>query len=708
MTTTTVVYVRRRDAKSIKSHLEYHSFLDRRFRMSSVVVVDDDDASIDNDAVEITRLEHHDNDNNSFNNDDYDDECINHRSSESSFSIQSSPSSRGNNNGDNGDITMKDCIAVPVTERCMESLLRRFYNHDDAKSKWLVHDREVVDGKSRSSVNSDWLAHHVRKIIGFGRYTCPFSTSMLGNNNKQRSAIHHTSDSNNGCKRALSSNNVPLTNVQHVLIEALTSWLQHLQCCNDDDTINTNHHIHHRRNIDIDTTRMESLVRKLSNRTCPRKLEIIGDDRTVVIPHRSFLVDDNEGIIKNEFRTKEVKTKQKNECSGEFCEFLVNVIRDQNINNYRDNDCDADATTARIIFYDMQSLLWKRVATNYQCSRVVRRGDIDPESGIRESGHRILWPIPKIDDEGLMRDCSCSNLGYVPTSTGIDSPGWITVTEHGIRQSYDLTRVMFSRGNVTEKRRFGLLCVREGENILDMYAGIGYYTLPALILGKARHVTACEWNEHACYALRYNLISNGVGEERATILEGDCRVTLKRLLLRDEASFDRISLGLLPSSEGGWTVAVSCLNQSIGGWLHVHGNVSTMERQQWTIWLCQSLTKVASIQRRPTRRNVCRIDGENDGCDATHTNEDNDNDYDDEWIAIVRHVEKVKSFAPMIDHIVADVFVGPRHSPKAPAKESGVFDSFGTFSYITHQSNIYPPSCALNEEGIFNQNWLRE
>ncbi len=676
----------------------------------SSVVVDDDDASIDNGAVEITRLDHN-NDNNAYSNDDYYDECINHRSSRNSCSIQSSPSPRGNNNGDTGDITINDCIAVPVTDSCMESLLQRFYYRDDAKSRWLVHDLEAVDGSSHASVDSDWLAHHVRKIIGFGRYMCPFSTSMLGNNNKQRSAIQYISDSKNGYRRTSSSNNVSLTNVQHVLIEALTSWLQHLQCCYDDDNIITNHHIHNRRNIDINTVRIESLVRKLSNRTCPRKLEIIGDDRTVVIPHRSFFVDDNEGIIINEFhshRTKEGKTKQMNECSGEFREFLVNVIFDQKIYNYRDDDGDDDATMDDIIFYDMQSLLWERIATNYQCSRVVRRGDIDPESGIRESGHRILWPIPNIDGEGLMRDRRCSNLGYVPTSTGLDSPGWITVTEHGIRQSYDLTRVMFSRGNVTEKRRFGLSCVREGDNILDMYAGIGYYTLPALILGKAHHVTACEWNEHACYALRYNLISNGVGEDRATVLEGDCRVSLKRLLLRDEASFDRISLGLLPSSEGGWTVAVSCLNQSIGGWLHVHGNVSTIERRQWTIWLCQSLTKVASVQRRPIRRNVCRVDGENDRCDATYTNEDDNNDYDNEWIAIVRHVEKVKSFAPMVDHVVADVFVGPRYSPKALAKESGVFDSLGTFSSITHQSHVSPPSCALNEDGILNQNWLRE
>ena len=114
-----------------------------------------------------------------------------------------------------------------------------------------------------------------------------------------------------------------------------------------------------------------------------------------------------------------------------------------------------------------------------------------------------------------------SNYPLFCSSKGPGSPGWITITEQGISQSFDMTRVMFSRGNITEKIRFGKL-VQENEIVLDMYAGIGYYTLPALIHGKARHVYACEWNEHAANALKYNLAANGV-EDRATVLVGDCR-----------------------------------------------------------------------------------------------------------------------------------------------------------------------------------------
>ena len=168
-----------------------------------------------------------------------------------------------------------------------------------------------------------------------------------------------------------------------------------------------------------------------------------------------------------------------------------------------------------------------------------------------------------------------------------------------------------------------------------------------------------------------------------TVLEGDCRISLKRFLDRhksrnvrangDEAMdcnlFDRISLGLLPSSEGGWAIAVSCLRENTGGWLHVHGNVATVERDNWAHWLCYTLTRFATAQ-----------DGR------------------DDWIAVCAHVERVKSFAPKIDHVVADVFVGPRNSPKGPKtwseRTTGVFNSSGKFVRPSPQ-DISPPSCAL-------------
>jgi len=168
----------------------------------------------------------------------------------------------------------------------------------------------------------------------------------------------------------------------------------------------------------------------------------------------------------------------------------------------------------------------------YGSKRIVQKGGIDPNSPIRESQHIILWPSnPSWKIHG------------VPDETGPGSPGWITITEQGIHQSYDLTRVMFSRGNISEKIRTGKSLVKPNDVVLDMYAGIGYYTLPSLKFGHAKHVYACEWNQEAVRALKYNLKHNGV-EGRCTVLEGDCRVLVAKEEngLRDR--MDRVFLGM--------------------------------------------------------------------------------------------------------------------------------------------------------------------
>lgn len=80
---------------------------------------------------------------------------------------------------------------------------------------------------------------------------------------------------------------------------------------------------------------------------------------------------------------------------------------------------------------------------------------------------------------------------------------------------------MFSAGNITEKLRVAS-CKCEGETVVDMYAGIGYFTLAYLVHAGASHVHACEWNPDAVEALTRSLELNSVSE-RVTIHPGDNR-----------------------------------------------------------------------------------------------------------------------------------------------------------------------------------------
>ncbi|NXR76798.1 TYW2 protein, partial [Pycnonotus jocosus] len=133
--------------------------------------------------------------------------------------------------------------------------------------------------------------------------------------------------------------------------------------------------------------------------------------------------------------------------------------------------------------------------------------------------------------------------------------------------TFDVTRCMFSMGNITEKLRVASLPC-SGEVVVDLYAGIGYFTLPFLVHAGAAFVHACEWNSHAVEALHRTLVLNGV-RDRCHIHSRDCR----QLQLRDVA--DRVNLGLIPSSEEGWPVACRVLKKDTGGVLHIHHSVES-------------------------------------------------------------------------------------------------------------------------------------
>jgi tRNA wybutosine-synthesizing protein 2 len=90
------------------------------------------------------------------------------------------------------------------------------------------------------------------------------------------------------------------------------------------------------------------------------------------------------------------------------------------------------------------------------------------------------------------------------------------------RYSYDCTKCMFSWGNITEKLRIASFdCTNE--IVVDLFAGIGYFTLVYLIHAKAKKVIACEWNPASVEALRQNLKINKC-ENSCDVLEGDNRL----------------------------------------------------------------------------------------------------------------------------------------------------------------------------------------
>lgn len=254
--------------------------------------------------------------------------------------------------------------------------------------------------------------------------------------------------------------------------------------------------------------------------------------------------------------------------------------------------------------------LWPALLSVYPgASRVARMAPVQ-NGPKRRSQVQLLYPTPPPEESAQ-------------ASQGPGSPGWVTVRENRLTYSFDLTRTMFSSGNVSEKARVAQMDC-SGQTVVDLYAGIGYYTLPLAVHGKARRVVACEWNVDAVQALRHNIRANDV-EDVVEVLDGDNRLTTQGL---PDMMADRVHLGLLPSSEEGWPIAARLLRAE-GGTVHVHGNMLDQAVEAWVTRIEQEIAALGQALGRPWARQVK-----------------------------VTHCEYVKSFAPCVWHLVADVQCG--------------------------------------------------
>ena len=227
--------------------------------------------------------------------------------------------------------------------------------------------------------------------------------------------------------------------------------------------------------------------------------------------------------------------------------------------------------------------LWKAVAQGLNVERLGVMGEVTGR--IRKSGVKMLLG----DDD------------------------WVVRRENGVDYGYHVTKCMFSAGNVNERRRMGEI-VRRGEVIVDLFAGIGYYSLPILVHSEVEHVHCCEWNDDAVESLEWGLERNNVSS-LCTVHRGDNRETCKSI----GKVADRVILGLLPTSEKSFEAAMEVLSDS-GGVIHIHGLAKPDEYSEWA----------EDVMRR-----ICNF---REGSRAR-----------------IIAVNRIKSYAPRWDHVVLDV-----------------------------------------------------
>lgn len=111
-------------------------------------------------------------------------------------------------------------------------------------------------------------------------------------------------------------------------------------------------------------------------------------------------------------------------------------------------------------------------------------------------------------------------------------PHQVCHRENGFRYWLNPAEVMFAQGNLDERRLMGRT-VTSGERVADMFAGIGYFTVPMASAGAEVH--AMEINPVSFGYLRRNITENRL-EARVRPERGDCRDLL-------DGVYDRVVMG---------------------------------------------------------------------------------------------------------------------------------------------------------------------
>jgi tRNA wybutosine-synthesizing protein 2 len=154
------------------------------------------------------------------------------------------------------------------------------------------------------------------------------------------------------------------------------------------------------------------------------------------------------------------------------------------------------------------------------------------------------------------------NLREPKTKIIFGSPDTETIhKENGIRYKLDPQKVMFSSGNMDERIRMATISNKH-ETVVDLFAGIGYFTLPIAVFSKPKKIFACELNPIAYQYLCENIVLNNVTNIVETI-KGDNRKTAPKNVA------DRVVLGYFGDTSRYLITAFDCLKKT-KGIIHYH------------------------------------------------------------------------------------------------------------------------------------------
>jgi len=186
--------------------------------------------------------------------------------------------------------------------------------------------------------------------------------------------------------------------------------------------------------------------------------------------------------------------------------------------------------------------------------------------------------------------------------------------ENGVYFKFDFTKIEFSKGNKNERMRLARI-IKPNETLVDMFAGIGYFSIPIAVYSQVKKIYAIDINPIAIHYLKENARINKVSHKVIPIL-GDCREVANEL----QAIADRVIMGYIPFSRKFLEAAFKFLKEK--GVLHWHETFHKIE-----LW--------------KKAEDLIKVEAEKYGY----------------RVLSIPYKKIVKSYAPKIYHVVMDVKV---------------------------------------------------
>lgn len=127
----------------------------------------------------------------------------------------------------------------------------------------------------------------------------------------------------------------------------------------------------------------------------------------------------------------------------------------------------------------------------------------------------------------------------------------------------DVAKIMWSKGNTTERQRIAKI-VEDGEIVVDMFAGIGYFSIPMAVHSNPGKIYSIEINPVSYSYLNENIMLNKAEGIIEPIL-GDCREVAPKGIA------DRVLMGYIGNTHEFLDAAMEIVKP--GGIIHYHESV---------------------------------------------------------------------------------------------------------------------------------------